>query len=704
MKNFNKKTIRTFFALMLAVLLVTMGNTAAAATKIMCLGNSISEGSNTSNTYRSHLYFTLVNAGYEVDFVGDNSGTCGNRNAGESDGWDDDHNCYYSARAAEILSGDMPVNSCSPAGDGNIHDWAPKYQADIAIIHLGTNDCRGGASPENIQGSLEGIIAELRKAVPGVKIIVSKIITSRKSDVNVRVEAFNNSLTNWVSTVTTNSSPVVLIDQQEGWNTTSHLKDDYHPNEAGAKIMADKYYPAVKDFLDGSSPEPVEPGPLTIGAVKSLESGKQPFCALGKDLSLHIVYQSSGIKYMKVSPEGEISDKYTVSSTDGDNPWLAVDYKGDIHVVWDTYTKSHYRKKESGSWKSVVDLPQPRTDRHWMPQVAVDSNGVAHWSLWAIHNASNNKENASYYGIIEGNAAVEIYGPAGAHRPPTVIGTDDINGGDGKVHYVAGGNLETGEFVNKEAQNKSTLPIVAAMDAEGLHGVWMGKELVVANAAIKDQAKTKFSIEIRKFSDKANPTSMDVGVEWTFPRIAFDPKAKLVYILYWDMGDKAKLRTWDPATKDVSSAINVATVTTGIGNFDNDKGRGPGGGGIAPTGMGGVYVVYSEGNMLKYTVIGNMDTTTTFLKQHRQNIRGEIINTVYDPIQSSVKITAPDISIAAIRHIEIFDTKGLQVNNPDINQSSISDEFNWNVSNMAPGVYFISLKGSQRATMVSIYK
>ncbi|MBF0433713.1 MAG: hypothetical protein HQK83_20710, partial [Fibrobacteria bacterium] len=175
-----------FFTLIIFVLF-SQGFSVVEKPRIMCLGNSISEGSATSNTYRSHLYFALVDSGYVVDFVGDNHGTCGNRNAGQTDGWDADHNCYYSARAAEILNGDMPVNKCSPAGDGNIHNWAPTYKADIAIIHLGTNDCRAGASPEDIQGSLEGIIAELRKAVPEVKIIVSKIISSRKSDVNPRI-------------------------------------------------------------------------------------------------------------------------------------------------------------------------------------------------------------------------------------------------------------------------------------------------------------------------------------------------------------------------------------------------------------------------------------------------------------------------------------------------------------------------------------
>ncbi len=112
-------------------------------TKIMCLGDSISEGINTSTTYRSYLYFDLKKAGYKFDFVGVNRGTCGSIDEGDKNGWDSDHCSYFSARASEILGGNMPKNRCSPAGSGNLRTWAPALKPDIAIVHLGTNDCRG---------------------------------------------------------------------------------------------------------------------------------------------------------------------------------------------------------------------------------------------------------------------------------------------------------------------------------------------------------------------------------------------------------------------------------------------------------------------------------------------------------------------------------------------------------------------------------
>jgi len=217
--------------------------------RIMVLGDSISEGSSTANTYRSHLFFDLRDAELSFDFVGDNQGTCGNINAGINDGWDADHSSFFSATAEQILGGMMPVNACSPAGSGNIHDWAPTYAADIAILHLGTNDCRGGANATQIQDRLAGIIAELRDAVPSVKVIVAQIISSRLGNLNSCVLSLNTSLPAWVSGESTALSPIVLVDQHSGWDANAYQRDAYHPNEIGARRMADRFLPAVRAFF-----------------------------------------------------------------------------------------------------------------------------------------------------------------------------------------------------------------------------------------------------------------------------------------------------------------------------------------------------------------------------------------------------------------------------------------------------------------------
>jgi lysophospholipase L1-like esterase len=216
---------------------------------IMCLGDSISEGISTATTYRSYLYKALVAAGKKVDFVGVNRGTCGNINAGVQGGWDGDHCAFYSAKASQILGGNMPVNSCSPAGSGNIKAWAPAFKPDLAIIHLGTNDCRGGATPAQIQGSLAGIIGHLRAANPQVKLVVAQIITNRDATANARVKAFNATIPAWAAGLSTATSPLVVVDQASGWDTKAHLRDDFHPNATGAQRMAQRFLTAVQGLL-----------------------------------------------------------------------------------------------------------------------------------------------------------------------------------------------------------------------------------------------------------------------------------------------------------------------------------------------------------------------------------------------------------------------------------------------------------------------
>lgn len=229
----------------------------AEPVRIMCLGNSISEGkASKNNTYRYHLWKRLVADGLAsgVDFVGCNVGRGGSATDGADEGWDSEHCCFYSAKASEILNGEMPVNSYSPAGYGNIHDWAPEFLPTLAIIHLGTNDCRGGASTQAILGSLEGIITVLRNSVSDVKVIVAQLIPSRDDGVNAKEASLNAAIPDWAEGLSTPQSPIVVVDQTEGFSASTDLLDTYHPNQSGATKMCDVFYPALMDFLGAGQP------------------------------------------------------------------------------------------------------------------------------------------------------------------------------------------------------------------------------------------------------------------------------------------------------------------------------------------------------------------------------------------------------------------------------------------------------------------
>ncbi len=45
-------------------------------------------------------------------------------------------------------------------------------------------------------------------------------------------------------------SPVIIVDQYSGINTDIEMYDDIHPNEIGEKRMAEKWYNAIRKYLN----------------------------------------------------------------------------------------------------------------------------------------------------------------------------------------------------------------------------------------------------------------------------------------------------------------------------------------------------------------------------------------------------------------------------------------------------------------------
>src|SRR3954469_10677067 len=95
-----------------------------SAVKIMPLGDSITESFWDHASYRFFLYNQLVNAGYDVDFVGSMTGV----NAGDPlySNFDQNHEGHSGFRADEIQN--------------NIVNWANQNKPDVVLLHIGSND------------------------------------------------------------------------------------------------------------------------------------------------------------------------------------------------------------------------------------------------------------------------------------------------------------------------------------------------------------------------------------------------------------------------------------------------------------------------------------------------------------------------------------------------------------------------------------
>ena len=215
-------------------LFLTFGYMSPAQTiKVMPLGNSITEGQNEHASYRYWLWHQLKNAKYDIDFVGSMS-----RAAPCCQDYDWDHEGHWGWRTDEILR--------------NISRWAAKYQPDIVLIHLGTNDIFQGQSIASTRAELEQIIDRFRDIRPDVMILIAQIIPGAVRYHN-RVKELNEAVSILARFKNTSHSPVIVVDQFSGFDYRLDTYDGVHPNEIGEKKMAYKWYKALQECFINSS-------------------------------------------------------------------------------------------------------------------------------------------------------------------------------------------------------------------------------------------------------------------------------------------------------------------------------------------------------------------------------------------------------------------------------------------------------------------
>jgi len=211
--------------------------------RIMCIGDSITEARFQHYAYRYHLWQLIVADGIDhVDFVGSKAGTYSG--GAPTGGWDSDHDGHWGAKADEILGGGIPYG-----GVGSIRDWAPVHRPTVALIQLGTNDCRGGQSGASTLAEIASIIGVLRESVPNVTVLVAQVIQSRQAPLNTCLASLNAAMPDWAAARSTATSPVVIVDQWSALDPSTDLEDDYHTNESGGSKMAARWYATLRDYL-----------------------------------------------------------------------------------------------------------------------------------------------------------------------------------------------------------------------------------------------------------------------------------------------------------------------------------------------------------------------------------------------------------------------------------------------------------------------
>jgi acyl-CoA thioesterase I len=222
-------------------------------TNILCLGNSITNGTSTFNSYRRDLWKMLHNGDYDFDFIGSWSK---HHMGGEfpNPDFDLDHEGHSGWTAADIFH--------APDWDstrGNIDLWLEAYTPDIVLVELGTNDIFQCRKIPDIIKNFSDLIDLLRKKNNKVKIFIAQIpplgtqwaqkkLCGNDSAYDQSIRSLNKAIAIFAENNSTKISRVITVDQYSGISPANQY-DDIHPNLSGEKIMAQRWFNAIHQYL-----------------------------------------------------------------------------------------------------------------------------------------------------------------------------------------------------------------------------------------------------------------------------------------------------------------------------------------------------------------------------------------------------------------------------------------------------------------------
>lgn len=226
------------------------------ATRILPLGDSITDGFEDLDSYRKPLWQDLQSAGYgNVDFVGSETHRFTDATLYENPSFDLDHEGHGGWRVNDILygyghdrDGNEPYLPYLQA-KGHLAQWVAVSQPDVALVHLGTNDVLYTESAASTIQEMEQLIDVLRAQNPNMAIFIAQIVPDGRFE--AATVAFNDLVPDLVARKTRPDSPVIVVDHWTDYNlATEHGADGIHPNALGEIKMADRWFLGLEALFE----------------------------------------------------------------------------------------------------------------------------------------------------------------------------------------------------------------------------------------------------------------------------------------------------------------------------------------------------------------------------------------------------------------------------------------------------------------------
>lgn len=229
------KTIKLLLLSAVAVAAMLCGQLAkaqGAPVRIMPLGDSLTSSVDGQASYRYWLYKYLQGAGYNVTFVGTLWGVGDGVSSIYSD-FPQNHEGHPGATSDDILQG--------------IDNWAAQDQPNIVLLLIGANDFQDGQPPGHPFVNTGRIITRIRAVNPNVVVLLAMI--PPLAGQRYKDQVYDYLIYKYAPGWSTPTSPVRVVDLWTGFATWQDTLDGQHPNEAGEKIYAWRFFRWLQVFM-----------------------------------------------------------------------------------------------------------------------------------------------------------------------------------------------------------------------------------------------------------------------------------------------------------------------------------------------------------------------------------------------------------------------------------------------------------------------
>jgi mannan endo-1,4-beta-mannosidase len=131
--------------------------------------------------------------------------------------------------------------------------WAAANTIDVMLLHFATNDCWNSLAPAKILSAYTTLVTEFRKKSPNAVFLVAQLIPLTPAGCDAcpgNVKTFNAAIPAWAQATNTAASPVIVVDEWTGYDSTADNRDGVHPNDTtGSTKMATKWDEALEPLF-----------------------------------------------------------------------------------------------------------------------------------------------------------------------------------------------------------------------------------------------------------------------------------------------------------------------------------------------------------------------------------------------------------------------------------------------------------------------